>query len=173
MAYSTQSVYSSLKTGFRTALTASDVTDLEGVGTLRFEGECVYRYVKFLEALSAGDIAFFDAGNAATKLLHEVRQCDTEDLPLMAGVVIVDQAADDYGWILVEGVHDETIVFVSTTTSIAIGDSLIGSDGQDHAALGAAAGTAPLYKNQLIALAAQSMGGSPATTAMPTLVKCL
>lgn len=104
-----------IKKIFRTPLNVVSTTDIEGVGTLRFEGASVYKWVKFTgtTAVAIGDVVCYVA--YATDATGTVT--DAANTNLGAGVAMCANPISTvgYGWIQVKG--------VSGTLSTALGGS--------------------------------------------------
>ncbi len=162
---------------FQTSLTESSSKDLETVGTLRWDGENCYRWVYNGSGgdLSAGEVVFHKDGDE-DEFFQKVYKGATGDLSFMAGVVKSTTIADgEYGWIQVLGYCAEINMFASGLTAgmaIAVGDSLIGSNGKTYAIHGAASGTAPLHHRHIIALESLATS-STTTTAKKGIILCL
>jgi len=97
---------------FLTPLTAVETTDLEGVGTLRWEGNKCYKWVKLLNdtatvAGAAGDVALYDAVTGYGLHTVSLDLTDGDSQPLPAGVLgatvtgTVDTAY--YCWLQIRG----------------------------------------------------------------------
>ena len=102
---------SGIKRIFATALTETNTLDLEGVGAIRFEGNKVYKWVKFNNgagdvASIAGDVAYYYgvSGDAVTGGYenNEVTM-DRTDAFLAAGVFQAIIADGSFGWIQIKG----------------------------------------------------------------------
>jgi hypothetical protein len=108
------------KTVFQTALTDQNVADIEGVGTLRQEGDKWYRWVKFEDAVTAAGVPVtydFDAGED----MHEaVYTPVTANLYHFAGLSMCAVTEDYYAWIMIEGWHGSIQVSLSNT-ALSIG----------------------------------------------------
>ena len=101
-----------IKKVFVTPLTAVDTTDKEGVGTLRFEGAKIYRYVLIQNttatvAGSAGDPVAYFAVTGPTNNRVVIDLTDASAQPVGAGVlcgtVTGTAGTAYYGWIQVTG----------------------------------------------------------------------
>lgn len=157
------------------AVTDSKSTDVEGVGTLRWVGSKLYRWVqnKHTSALALGDVCFHDFSNAAD-LLEKVYDGATADLGAMAGVVASTSiAADEYGWVQVLGIHETAAVFASETTAKTAGDVLKGVDAQVYADADVTMGTAPTHPRNLQLLEAVATVTTGAATSAKVYVNCL
>ncbi|QDP56796.1 MAG: hypothetical protein Unbinned400contig1000_15 [Prokaryotic dsDNA virus sp.] len=128
---------------FLTALTDTKSTDVEGVGTVRQEGDKWYRWVQNDEssdALRAGDLVCYDLSQ--NENMHEnVLQPVTADLFHMAGIAMSAIAAGEYGWIQIEGWYDDAYVRNSASNvAIAAGDIGGAANGVDCAVKAIASG---------------------------------
>jgi hypothetical protein len=128
---------------FLTALTDTKTTDVEGVGTIRQEGDKWYRWVQNDEssdALRAGDLVCYDLSQ--NEAMHEnVLQPVTADLYHMAGIAMSAIAAASYGWIQIEGWYDDAYVQNSTSNvAIAVGDYAGAQNALDCAIMAIASG---------------------------------
>lgn len=101
-----------IKKVFVTPLTAVDSTDKEGVGTLRFEGDKIYKYVKIQNttatvAGAAGDPVAYFAVTGPTDHRVVLDLTDASAQPVGAGVLMGTVAGvltvAYYGWIQVSG----------------------------------------------------------------------
>jgi hypothetical protein len=114
-----------IKKIFRTQLTDLKTTDFEGVGTLRFEGARVYKWVQFsgTTAVAAGSIVCYLATSGAN--VNEVI-VDGANTAIAAGVAQTAIAAGtvQYGWIQVDGLATLT---VTVGGSPAFGSALTAS----------------------------------------------
>ncbi len=97
------------KTTYITKLTDNDSSDRETVGTLRFENNKMYKYVKYDHGVAGLDLV---VGDVVGYLLNEadsyfvtadVSSMDT--IPVMAGVIVAATvtADDSYIWIQIGG----------------------------------------------------------------------
>ena len=108
--------------------------DLEGVGTLRWVGDKLYRWVQNKGVdMTVGQIAFHKAADAAEaeSLIYDLYTAGAANTRLMAGVVMapsllvyVDSTTKCFGWILVLGDYSAIAVFASGATAIVAGDRL-------------------------------------------------
>jgi len=159
---------------FRTRLvTETSDEDLEGVGTLRWVGDSLFRWVQNTEAaaMTVGMIAFYESTATAADVFKTVTKCDTADLGMMAGVIMAASLADDdYGWIQVLGFCASVSVLNATGTSYAVGYYMKGVNG--NAYLSADAATQPLY-NRNIQLMEVAISATTSTTLYGGLVNCL
>lgn len=164
----------------------ADLGDVEGIGTLRWVGDKLYRWVqnRHTAALAAGDVVchtFSDAANA----LKYVRDGATADLAFMAGVIASTTIAvgtsgesyadGGYGWILVKGYYAAAAVLLSQTTAAAAGASMINSDGTLTGIPGTAIamGTDIKYARHLLLLEAVATVTTAAAGTAKVYVNCL
>lgn len=105
---------SGIKRIFLTPLTANVSTDKENVGTLRFEGNSVYKWVEFsgTTAVVAGDVVCYVMSSIDTEVV-----VDGANSAVGAGVAMAAAAtgAVSYGWIQTEGVATLALAFGGTT----------------------------------------------------------
>ncbi len=155
------------------AITASSTTDDEGVGTLRWDGDDLFRWVYNAtgSATVVGEVVFHDmSADPDATLIDSIFAAATADLGMMAGVCMSIIADESYGWIQVLGVCTSVLVLEDTGTVTAIGDYLKGVNGGVHATLDSS--TQPLYSRNLQALVV--MTSTQAVTAtMACVVNCL
>ena len=154
------------------AVTETKATDVEGVGTLRWVGDKLYRWIKNESgaALSAGQVVFHDATNDTTDLYHNVQKCTTVELAFMAGVVASTTiASNEFGWIQVFGECVSVSCIAQTGTAGVVGDYLIGVVNQVYAHRGA---TSPAYLRNLQLLEAIA-SGTTATAYKKCIVNCI
>ena len=148
-------------------------TDVEGVGSLRWVDDKLYRWVRNDDAakdFAVGDVVFHDSAvTDPVNMFEGIEDCDTEGLGLMAGVVmaptLVFYAAADsskrcYGWIQVLGYTPSAQVLHHTGTAYAVGFYLKGSAGAVYAVADAA--TQPLYLRNVQLL--EAMASNVTTT---------
>lgn len=115
---------SGIKKVFQGPLDQMDDTDKEGVGTLRFEGNKVYKYLNLTNgsgnvAVAAGDVVFYTSADqiAATPDLTDVVGCAAG---VAQGAVAQSTTGGKYGWVQVRGVAQ-----LSTNVSAgAVGNAL-------------------------------------------------
>ena len=126
------------KTSFQTQLTTVSTSDLEGVGTLRWEGNKCYKWVQYVEAAAAVDgvaseVAYYlaAAGDGALEgyALHKVTSDLSDSAEVGAGVLQAIMSDLEYGWIQIKG---------AATLSIAL---TAGADGDPLTPTGSADGT--------------------------------
>jgi len=97
---------------YLTPLTAVDTADKEGVGTLRFEGNKVYKYVKLQNttatvAVAAGDPVAYDAevGHSVSQVVSDMSDADAAPFGagIIQGTVAGVLAVAYYCWIQIKG----------------------------------------------------------------------
>jgi hypothetical protein len=104
------------------SVTETKSTDVEGVGTLRWVGQNLYRWVKNgndSNSMSQGEVVCYDIDNADADIFTVVdNQGSTGDeLKLLAGVVASESiSSDEFGWIQVLGVNTNCIFTNPDTT---------------------------------------------------------
>jgi hypothetical protein len=119
-----------LKTAFITPLSAVDTTDKEGVGTLRWEGNKCYKYVKYIDGtanldLAAGDVVVYTDASS-TQVTADVSDIAASEIG--AGVALGAVTEDArFIWIQIKG---------AATLSTTIGGTP--ADGDPLTAKGAA-----------------------------------
>jgi hypothetical protein len=105
-----------IKRIFKTALTDVKVYDAEQVGTIRFEGNKVYKWVQFagVTAVAAGKAVSYLA-TAGADLLENI--VDGASTAIGAGIAqaAVGAGSVQYGWIQIQG----PCVFAGTVTGAA------------------------------------------------------
>ena len=101
-----------IKKVFQTPLSEVSSSDKEGIGTLRFEGSKLYKYVKILNTTAtvagvAGDIVAYGAATGAEDNTVVLDRDDADTNPIGAGALVgtVTGTAGtaEYGWIQVKG----------------------------------------------------------------------
>lgn len=111
---------------WQTDLTESTLTDVEGVGTLRWSGNKLYRWVMNNEAstaLALGDSCAHQGANTST-MFEKVLIPLTEDLMFLAGVAIGAIASKSFGWIQVLGYNASVYVKNASGTTYTVGSYL-------------------------------------------------
>lgn len=96
---------------FLTPLTATHTTDKEGVGTLRWEGNKCYKYVKYnagagsVAAVAGNVVYYYGVGGNASSGGYENSEVtmDLTDGYMGAGVLQAVIADGSYGWIQIRG----------------------------------------------------------------------
>ena len=92
-----------IKQTFGDNVTDTSTTLLNELNAMRFDGENIYRYVKFTDTTVATNIVSWVAnGTAGTNDFTVVVGSATVTAP--AGVAVSAHAADEYGWIQIAGV---------------------------------------------------------------------
>lgn len=116
-----------IKKVFVTGLTDIMTTDVEGVGTIRFEGNQVYKWMEIKNttatvAGAAGDPVCYEAEDGHTNHRAVLDITDADAVPSMAGCIcgtITGTAGTSYyGWVRIKG---------STTLTVAIAASVDGT----------------------------------------------
>ena len=164
---------SGFKRAFVTPLDTVDLSDKEGVGTIRFEGNKVYKYVQLLNtsgtvAVVAGDaVAYFaEVGHNTSRVVSDIDDADTVIIgagivgATIAGVLLISY----YVWIQIKGP-----VTVAQTIAGSAGDGdQLQMDGADKALTKQLfAGTTPD-----IAAAGSYMGIATDATAKLVALEC-
>lgn len=115
---------SGMKRVFVTPLDAVNTTDKEGVGTLRFEGNKIYKYMQYVEGTAAvdgvaGEVAYYfeDSGPIDNKVTSDLSDATGE---VGAGVLQANMSDLEYGWFQIKGPATLTLAL----TAGADGDSL-------------------------------------------------
>jgi hypothetical protein len=170
---------------WQTKLTEAYDEDLEGVGSVRWEGDACYRWVKNEDAsnaLSYGQAAYHALANT-TNFLKYVKQAATANLSALGGIVMATAglAANTgtnpkiYGWIQVFGYAASVSVSGQTTggSDLAVGDFLKGVNSANHFVLDATTGTAPTYSRTVRLLEAVGTTTTPAAAYKKALIQCL
>jgi hypothetical protein len=115
-----------IKQIFATKLDDVDTSDVEGVGTIRYEGNSIYKYVKIAHdgdtvAGAAGDPVAYEAVNGYDNHHVVIDLTDADNPAFCAGVLMGTVAGTDgtsyYGWIKVQG----PITLLTAVTSGAAG----------------------------------------------------
>src|SRR3990167_9203853 len=118
-----------IKAVFATKLTDVFADDREGIGSIRFEGNKIYKYVQYVEATAAvdavaGEVAYYLAlsgdgaaeGYANSKVTSDL----SDSAEVGAGVLQAIMSDLEYGWIQIKGPATLTIAL----TAGADGDPL-------------------------------------------------
>lgn len=167
-----------MKQLFQTALTDIKSTDVEGVGTLRYENEKIYRWVKNEEAstaLTVGQLATHVIANGIL-LTTTVKQPATANLGFIGGVVVATSlTAGYYGWIQIYGPNSSVSVSGGTTggTDIAAGDYLKGVNSAGHAIRDTTIGGTPAFRRNLVILESVTTTTTPAAALKKAFINCL
>jgi len=166
-----------IKLLFETALTDNSDTDIETVGTLRYEPDGkLYKWVENISAsvaLAAGQPVFYDQSLHATPaaMFQGVLQVATSaDLSLFAGIAMSAIPYGEYGWIQVAGVSITALWLNSCSNDIPVGASLLLVSGAG--ALSWQADTAIMGSAPAIALVSVASGESVAA-ARATMLNCI
>lgn len=122
---------------FITRLTDTSTSDLEGVGTIRWEGNKAYKWVLYNQgagavAAAAGNVAYYygAAGVGTSGYTNSEVTSDVSDSPKVgAGVLQAAIANGSYGWVQIKGV-------ATLTTALTAG-----ADGNALTPVGAGDGT--------------------------------
>ena len=114
---------SGMKRVFITPLDDVSTTDKEDVGTLRFEGNKIYKYIQYSEEAAAvdgvaGEVAYYvaETGYALNDVTSDLDASDE----VGAGVLQAALSDNEYGWIQIKGYAVLTIAL----TAGADGDAL-------------------------------------------------
>lgn len=148
---------------FEVALTDYDDVDVEGVGTLREEGNKVYKWVENISAsaaLVAGQPVCYDVSLAATPaaMFQGVLQAEAAaDIEFFAGIAMSAIPFGEYGWIQVQGVSITALCINSDSVAVAAGDTLILVSAEVALSLGAAGGGV-FNPNPAVAISSQASG---------------
>jgi len=138
---------------FRTSLTDTESTDVEGVGTIRKDDKGrKYKWVRNTNGttLTAKQAVCYDIANntGAADMLQEVIDPATANLMAFAGIAMSAATDDSYFWILIRGLIDDAITDVPVSAAIIVGDFLLPTDALEHlgeAGSLVAPGTSPTY----------------------------
>jgi len=155
---------------FKTSLTETASTDVEGVGTLRFEEDGkVYRWVQANTAtdfLEGQAVCYDIAGGTGslTSILETVLHASDTNLGLFAGITMTAMETGDYGWIQVYGFHADAKVLAGTGSLFTAGASLKCNTGTNTGTAASASllmddvalGSSPTYPSYAIALESHS-----------------
>lgn len=172
----------SIKQVFVSAVTDSHSTDVEGVGTLRFEADGkVYKYVKnndTANGFAAGYFACHTVGDGATANTA-IKLPATANLGLMGGIVASTTLTANtgtlpkiYGWIQVAGIVSTAQLPQGTVTA---GTEYIPTNGQAYGTALAAAGITSSHYTRLFRLidnGSLSAVGTFANVAYGEIVGC-
>ena len=122
---------SGFKRVYLTPLTAVETTDKEGLGTLRFEGNKVYKWVKILNTTAtvagvAGDAVAYAAATGHNTNTVVIDASDADANPVLAGLlqgsVTGTAGTSYYGWIQIKGPATAAVTLAGTP---ADGDMLM------------------------------------------------
>lgn len=167
------------KTLFSTLVTDVKSTDVEGVGRIRWEGDLCYRWIKNNASadIAANSLVCHTLTGGSTSLQNGETPA-TADLSYLGGVAISTikstTGTNCYGWIQVLGMNSSVAVTPTnaTATSTALaGASLLAVNAAVYATVGAAVGTAPIYRRTIILL--DTVPGSTAAQTCNVYISCL
>ena len=99
----------SMKKVFQTKLTDVTATDVEGIGTLRFEGARVFKWVKYNDGTAvpavAGNAVVYHGDDAVTlDVAAEVTSDYAAGAAIVAGVLMAAPLDTQFGWIQIKGI---------------------------------------------------------------------
>ncbi len=183
-----------VKSIWRTKLTDTASMDLEGVGTIRQEGDLWYRWVRntHTSAIVAGQPVCYDVANGAN-MYEKVIQPTTATLNTFAGIAVGAPEAyaaaptptgnKQFFWIQIEGYNASVLVSIGKT-SIAAGINFFPADTVDYLVGGAQQSvTVNSVSNQMVGrvqlaqtIASSATSGSEisaGTTAVGGFIHCL
>lgn len=156
--------YPSPKRVFKTALTETADEDLEGLGTLRWDGENCYRWVKNqgTETLTEGHCVQHTSADYINSTGF-INLMTTEDLNYMAGIVMpstlaASGSAGCFGWIQILGVNESIVIQQDSNSTIAVGGHLRPYNEQKHMRKGTNKGQAPMFPRCVLLI--QEVGAS-------------
>ena len=126
------------KTTYRTQLSDTSLSDLEGVGTLRFQAGKLYKWVKYEEGTAALDVV---AGDVVGYTLNDYGSSfvtaditDMDTIPVMAGVMVAAvTVTNTYCWIQIGGAC--TLATTADGTTPTAGDVITMSASDKNAAI--------------------------------------
>ena len=170
-----------LKQLFETKLTDTESTDIEGVGTLRYdEYGRVFRWVKNAEsaAFTAKQPVCYDVSDVGSiALFQTVMTPVAADIMVAAGCAVTAIGASGalcYGWVQCQGYFADAVIRTPKTAVIAVGSEMICEDAKTALGFSVAPGTAPVYSKHFICLEAVATDGTgTAATAADVYIKCL
>ncbi len=130
-----------LKQVFATGLTETSLTDVEGIGTIRFEDGKWYKWVKYDDGsgdldIVAGDVLVYIAVTGYAASLVTADLTDGDGLTVPAGVAVATVTVDaTFMWIQIKGFVTFSLDVLGTTP--VDGDSLTSglTAGTDKAAI--------------------------------------
>lgn len=123
-----------LKRIFATALTETKNYDAEGVGAIRFEGNNVYKWVKYNSgtgtiAAVAGNVAYYmnaaNSGYENSEVTSDLSDSDN----IGAGVLMAVIANGEYGWVQIRGMATITPALTAGADGNALTAAGAGADG--------------------------------------------
>lgn len=155
------------------SVTEVRTTDVEGVGTMRYEEDKVYRWVQndFGTDLIVGDVVFHTFSDTTT-MDQNVSECLTANLAIMAGVAVSAIPTTEYGWIQVFGYNPTIAVNAYQALGpILVGDFLKGVNSEQYAVVDAT--TQPAYGRHIIAITAVASNTPTIATTIDGFIECL
>ena len=160
---------------FVTALTDMNSKDVEGVGTLRWDHDKLYRWVYNADsaALTVGQVCCHTVSDAAT-MYDSIDQAGSSegDIEFLAGVIMAASLTSNYyGWIQVLGYNASISVTNTTDTTVAAGGYVKAVDSASHAAKDG--DTQPSYSCNIKLLAEMASAETPAAAAYGGIINCL
>ena len=151
-------------------------TDLEGVGTLRWEGGKLYRWIQNAESANAwtvGGAVGHVLTNATTFLTTGIVPA-TANLSVAAGLAVSAVPATYYGWVLVLGAYTTCLAVNTTDVAIVIGDNLKMVNAVTYFARDTAYTAAATYRKHFRALSGVTTHTTPTTNnAVVAYVDCV
>lgn len=159
---------------FKTKLiTEVSPNDLEGVGTLRWVGDRLFRWVNNATGTDTvvGEVVCHDmSANPDSGLFEKIYKSVSNDLSMMAGVCMSIITDAKFGWIQVFGHCTSALVLEDTGTTTVIGDYLKAVNNDVVATLDST--SQPLYTRNLQALEALT-STEAVTITMNVTVNCI
>ncbi len=109
---------SGMKKIFVTKLTDVKTTDVEGLGTLRFEGNKIYKWITYSEEAAAvdgvaGEVTYYLPIDGYKN--HDVTSDLTAGADIGAGVLQAIMSDNEFGWIQIKGLATLTIALTDAT----------------------------------------------------------
>lgn len=128
---------SGIKKAFQTLLDDTSTSDLEGVGTLRFEGNKIYKWILFNNGAGnvtcVADYIAYYYGVSADAITggyeNNVVTMDRTDAYLGAGVFQAVIADGSYGWIQIKGPATLAVALTAGADGQALTHISAGADG--------------------------------------------
>jgi len=154
-------------------------TDVEGVGTLRWDGDKCYRWVANATtdvSFTVGEVVCHDITNTST-MMQTIIKPATADLSMLAGVCVSNIASSTgtnpkrFGWIQVFGYCATVSVINLTDATPAAGDYMKAVNAQTYLTKDAA--TQASYRRTVQTLEAIATHTTPAATSKKGFVNCL
>lgn len=109
-----------LKRVFVTPLNDVSIVDKENIGTLRFEGSKIYKYIQYSEEAAAvdgvaGEVAYYVAatGIANNDVTSDLSASGSAGTEVGAGVLQANMSDNEYGWIQIKGPATLTIALTA------------------------------------------------------------